>query len=399
MRRSAFRTAFPIAFCLTLVSHLCGAGEAEKSPPVQLGITDVKPTSGRFVQIGDQFMVPYTAKIPGTRISYEMIPIPAGRLVMGSPADEVGRKQDEGPQVPVRVDAFWIGKCEVTWGEYKQYMGLYPAFKKFRIQGIRRVNEENKADAVSAPTVIYAPDLRFRHGDQPSMPAASMSQFGAKQYTHWLSGVTQRFYRLPSEAEWEYACRAGSKTAFHFADMDTELTEYSWFVGNSDDSAHFVGCKRPNAWGLHDMHGNVSEWVLDAHSPDGYEKLEMGGVAADVICWPAKRLGRVVRGGSFLSPAADCRSAARTASGEDWWEYDPNLPQSPWWMASDEALAVGFRIVRPWNVPPKKERHQFWGADCDDLREALDDRINEGRGVTGLVDRELPEAIERLSDK
>ena len=377
-----------------LLHALCGASRADE--PSDVGIIETQPAAGRFVRIGDRFMVAYQAKIPGTEISYEMMPIPAGRFVMGSPSDEAGRNKDEGPRIPVRVEAFWMGKCEVTWGEYRRYMKLYTAFKRFRVNGIRKVTEENEADAITAPTVIYDPDYRYEHGDDPRMPAVSMSHYGAKQYTHWLSGITGRFYRLPSEAEWEYACRAGTKTAFHFDRFDTELPDHAWFAGNSDDRSHLVGGKRPNAWGLYDMPGNVSEWVLDAYSPEGYRRLEMGGAAADVIRWPKKRLGRVVRGGSWASPASHCRSAARSASQETWWEDDPDLPQSPWWLAGEDALTVGFRIIRPWQVPAAAERNRYWDPDCDEVRDDVEDRLNDGRGVRGLVDPKLPQAIEKL---
>ncbi len=369
---------------------------AEDVDQQSVGITKVPPTDVRFVRTKRGFMVPYQAKIPGTDITYEMVPVPAGRVVMGSPADEAGRKRDEGPQVPVRIDAFWMGKCEVTWGEYQEYMRLYDAFKRFNIAGIRRVNEDNEADAITAPTIIYDPDFRFEHGDHPRMPAVSMTQYGAKQYTQWLSGVTGRFYRLPSEAEWEYAARAGSKTAFHFGDADVELAKHAWYAGNADEKSHRVGGKLPNAWGLHDMHGNVCEWVLDAHSADGYEKVDMGRDVADVIRWPKKRLGRVVRGGSWDQPAARCRSAARLASNADWWEFDPDLPQSPWWLASDNSLTIGFRVIRPLNPPDPEDRYRYWKADCDEVKEDVADRVLEGRGVKGLVDPELPAAVERL---
>ncbi|MGI9429237.1 MAG: family 16 glycoside hydrolase, partial [Bythopirellula sp.] len=148
---------------------------------------------------------PYTATIPGTEVTFDMVPIPAGEFQIGSPEDEEGRNDDEGPQVQVRVGAFWMGKHEVTWAEYQRFMELHNIFDKFNDLGIRTVNDDNIVDAVTAPSKLYEPSFTFSTGDAPDQPAVSMTQFAAKQYTKWLSLTTGEFYRLPTEAEWEYA--------------------------------------------------------------------------------------------------------------------------------------------------------------------------------------------------
>ncbi len=159
---------------------------AESDP----GIVMDKPTSGPFVEIENGYMVPYTATIPGTDVEYHMVPIPGGTFKLGSPADEAGRSDAEGPQVEVKVEPFWMGTYEVTWGEYKQYMKLDKVFKAFEQKKIREVTAENKVDAITAPSALYDPSFTFEAGDAPTEPAASMTQFAAKQYTKWLSGLT-----------------------------------------------------------------------------------------------------------------------------------------------------------------------------------------------------------------
>jgi formylglycine-generating enzyme required for sulfatase activity len=367
------------------------------------GITQEKPASGPFVETDQGYMIPYSVTIPGSEIKFEMIPCPGGKFKMGSPESEEGRKDDEGPQVEIEVAPFWMGKTEVTWKEYKEYMSLHDIFKEFKAIKIRPITEENAAKVTTAPSNLYDPSFTFKAGSGPDQPAVTMTQFAAKQYTKWLSGLTGTFYRLPSEAEWEYACRAGTSTAYSFGDDPDQLGDYAWFKDNSDELRHDVAQKKPNPWGLYDMHGSAAEWVLDAYSEDGYQDSE-GKVlsAAEAVNWPTEEYPRVVRGGSWENSAKKCRSAARVGSeDEDWKEEDPNFPLSPFWYTSSPATGVGMRIMRPLHAPKSvAEKSRYWDADIEQIQMDVEHRIkNEGRGAEGVVDSELPQAIIDLKDK
>ena len=374
-----------------------GVVSAQESVP---GLVPAQPAGGRFVKTDVGYMVPYQATIPGTDVVFEMQPIPGGTFKLGSPPSEANRQEDEGPQVEIEVAPFWMGTYEVTWAEYKQYMRMHDLFKKLAMAKLQLITDENKNYVVTAPSNLYDPTFTFQFGEDPRQPALSMSQFAAKQYTKWLSGISGVFYRLPSEAEWEYACRAGTETAYSFGNDPEQLEDYAWYLDNADESTHKVGEKKPNPWGLYDMHGNVAEWVLDEYSDQGYARLaEKTHTASQAINWPTKLFPRTIRGGSWDDDAAGCRSAARRGTDDDAYrEDDPNFPKSPWWFTTGHGLAVGMRIVRPLSPPAETETAKYWEADIDSIREDSDQRIDsEGRGARGVADRLLPEAIKKLS--
>jgi formylglycine-generating enzyme required for sulfatase activity len=198
-----------------------------------------------------------------------------------------------------------------------------------------------------------------------------MTQFAAKMYCKWLSAKTGRYYRLPTEAEWEYACRAGATTAYSFGDDPKDLDDYAWHDGNSDDKYHKVGRKKPNPWGLYDMHGNVAEWCLDQYVADGYkdgkDKLSVCPLAPSTMPYP-----HVVRGGSWLDGAEVLRSAARRGSNKDWKMQDPQYPQSIWYHTDAEFL--GFRVVRPLRTPTAEDaaRYDLSEVEKKELKDYLE---------------------------
>ncbi|MBO5438645.1 MAG: formylglycine-generating enzyme family protein, partial [Thermoguttaceae bacterium] len=284
-------------------------------------------------------MKPYTEVIAGTEITFDMVPIKSGTFMMGATEDELdeyGVDADEylgidnaaeGPQHEVKVDAFWMGKCEVTWAEYEAWSASLE--KQIRTAaGFAAGELENVADGMIRPTPPYT-DMTFDMG-KDNCPAIAMSVYAAQMYCKWLTAKTGRYYRLPTEAEWEYACRAGSDTPYSFGDEDIE--EYAWYYDNADDKYHEVGQKKPNAWGLYDMHGNVREWCLDEYLVDGYAKQTAG--AAGALDNPymstegRKRYSTVARGGSWYDDAENLRSAARFGSNKSWNQDDPQIPKS-----------------------------------------------------------------------
>ena len=241
----------------------------------------------------------YDQAVPESDTSLRMVPIPAGEFSMGTPHDEAGRGADEGPVRTVSVEAFWMGAHEVSWDAFRHFM--------LRVADVH-VDTDKVAAAVSSPTPPYV-EMSFGMGIS-GYPAISMTQHAASKYAQWLSAKTGRFYRLPTEAEWEYACRSGSRTAYGFGDDPATLKDYGWFAENSGGQYRPLGTKRPNAWGLHDMHGNVWEWTLDRYEdsyPDSGAPVTAPWERADRL-YP-----RVARGGSWMDGAPPC--ALRSAAG------------------------------------------------------------------------------------
>ncbi len=298
-------------------------------------------------------MKPYTDKINNTAVEFELLPIRGGKYTMGSPDSEANRKPDEGPQHEVQIAPFWMGKYEVTWDEYEIFMFQLDIHQR-QIRGEESSPLDKVADALVRPTKPYT-DMTFGMGKE-KYPAISMTQHAAKKYCEWLSAKTGRFYRLPTEAEWEYACRAGTTTAYSFGNEPAGLGDYAWFYENSDEKYQQVGQKKPNPWGLYDIHGNVAEWCADQYDETFYAK-EAGKVANNPLNVPTLVEPCVVRGGSWDDDPDQLRSAARRGSHIDWKQQDPQIPQSVWYYT--DAQFVGFRLVRPLEEPSAEKKAQY----------------------------------------
>lgn len=289
-------------------------------------------------------MAPYTETLEGTKVAIEMVPIPAGEFLMGSPESEPGRQPDEGPQHTVTLPAFYMSAREITWDQYDEFAFSLDRSRKRRL-GIK--GPKDAGDAVSRPTPPYA-DESWGWGKE-DQPAIGMTQYAAVKYCEWLSARTGKKYRLPTEAEWEYAARAGTTTAYSFGDDPSQLEEHAWYVANSGEQPRVGGQKKPNAWGLFDMHGNAAEWTGDKYEADFYAESQEVAPFNE----PGEELyPHVVRGGSWDDDPPALRSAARRSSDEAWSRRDPQVPKSLWWHT--DATFVGFRVVREVDAAEQK---------------------------------------------
>ncbi len=288
-------------------------------------------------------------RIPGTSVSFDFTYIPGGTFMMGSDEGEPGREEDEGPRRLVAVEPFWMMVHELTHDAYNVFM-----------------YKEQDSDSTLAPGYDYSVDAAVRPSppyEDPAFgmpksghPAVGMTQWGALQFARWLYEKTGTFYRLPTEAEWEYACRAGSDDAYTFGDDATDLDEYAWYWDNSGETYQAVGSKTPNKWGLYDMHGNVAEWTLDEYQRSFYGSIEEGAVGPWSM--PTKLHPRTVRGGAYDDDPPALRCAARLESSMAWKRRDPQLPKSFWW--NTDSPFVGFRLVRPAVEPSPDEIAEFF---------------------------------------
>jgi formylglycine-generating enzyme required for sulfatase activity len=361
--------ALLVVASLQVLVRLAGAQDDSIYPALPAGVPPAADVPGANAAAAAE-MKPYREPIPGSDAAFDMVPIPPGRFAMGSPDGEKGRRGEEGPVHEVELSAFWIGRCEVTWDEYQVFQ--YKLDRQARAADPARTTPQDAwADAVSRPTPPYVP-MDFEMG-VPGRPAICMTHFAARQYTKWLSMKTGRFYRLPTEAEWEYACRAGTTTAFWWGDDPADSEGKAWWFDNSEDGYHPVGLTQPNPWGLYDMHGNVWEWCLDRFEPEGHAALLAtrpadlkDGPLVNPVLWSSEQYPHTVRGGSWDDDLDRLRSAARRGSSKTWKIQDPQLPKSIWYLT--DATFLGFRVVRPLVAPPESEWARYWEAATDEER-------------------------------
>jgi len=275
----------------------------------------------------------YDQSIPGTGLSFKMIPIAGGKFTIGSPGSEQGRDSDEN-QEQREISAFWMASTEVTFAEWDAY------FKDSNLPQSKTI------DGVTRATPQYI-DLTWGMGRDFKHPTNSMSQLAAVMYCKWLWSKTGVFYRPPTEAEWEYACKKGQteKSGIEVA---------GWFRQNAGGKYHKVATKQPNALGIYDMLGNLSEWTLDQYDASGYTALSY----RDPIAAPVSKYPRVVRGGAFTDEPSQLRCANRIPSSANWNQRDPQIPKSKWWLT--DGMFVGIRVVRPLRQPSDAEVEAFY---------------------------------------
>ncbi len=301
----------------------------------------------------------FTEKIPSSPISFEMVAIPGGTFNMGSPEDEPFRETDEGPVREVEISPFFMAETEVTWDEYLAfYVQTSVEGRSTDTEGLRsEISAGSKTDAISGATPPYGqPDQGWGMGQRP---AISFSFHAAETYCKWLSQVTGKKYRLPTEAEWEYACRAGTSGPYFFEgdprkfeksgfrariskNDTTVINSYVVYAGNSPTKTQTPDFVKPNPFGLRNMLGNVAEFCSDWYQPDAYSNYPEGIIRDPK--GPETGEERVIRGGTFMNPAGSLRSAARDYTRtEAWLKTDPQMPKSIWWYS--DCFSVGFRVV------------------------------------------------------
>jgi formylglycine-generating enzyme required for sulfatase activity len=245
---------------------------------------------------------------------------------------------------------------EVTWEEFDVFaFSLDVKRAKLAAQEgipLRRTKNDSSADAVTRPTPPYV-DMTFGYGHD-GYPAICMTQHAADQYCKWLSAKTGKEYRLPTEAEFEYAARAGTTTPYFFGKDATKMGQYAWYFENANEKPQKIGQKKPNPWGLYDILGNVSEWCQDKYTDDYFTRIGKGGKpAANPVIKTEETKWHAVRGGSWEDDAEYVRAATRRGANEDWSIQDPQIPKSIWWHT--DAHFVGLRVVRSYKPTSEKE--------------------------------------------
>jgi formylglycine-generating enzyme len=306
----------------------------------------------------------FTEQIPGTPVSFNMKAIPGGDFKMGSPPDESYRELDEGPVREVKVDDFWMSEVEVTWESFFAFFSATSS--QGRKEGVQ--NAEEEVDAITGPTPPWgAPDQGWGMGDRP---AITMTHHAAQTFCSWLSEVTGKKYRLPTEAEWEYAARAGTDGPYFFegtpGDYEDEgiinkifgpdtsiINTYVIYQQNSPLRTQPPSVVKPNPFGLKNMLGNVAEFCSDYYDLQTYAKYPQGVI--NNPRGPRDGQEHVIRGGSFKDTPKNLRIADREHTrSEEWKDTDPQIPKSIWWYS--DCNDVGIRIVCDTDILNEDEK-------------------------------------------
>jgi len=297
----------------------------------------------------------FTEYIPSSTVSFNMKAIPGGSFEIGSPEDEVFRKDDEGPVKNVNISPFFMAEIEVTWDEYMAFYSQTSGEGKS--SDTESTKREVAVDVIAGATPPYGqPDQNWGLGKRP---AITMTWHAAETYCKWLSKVTGKNYRLPTEAEWEYACRANTSGPYFFdgnpkkfyktgfwgklsSNDTTNINSFAIYNENSGAKTQEPGSILANSFGLRNMTGNVEEFCSDWYADNAYEKINDENNTDPI--GPISGTEHVIRGGSYKDNAGKLRSASREHTrNDDWLRTDPQIPKSIWWYS--DCSWVGFRVV------------------------------------------------------
>lgn len=281
----------------------------------------------------------YSENIPESNNSIDMIYIPGGEYKMGN----------KNKNSDTKVSSFWISKYEITWEVYNSFM----EYERTENKEFKVANKVIYVDGISKPTEPYT-DMTFGMGYE-GYPAVNMTHYSATKFCQWLSLISGNYYRLPTEAEWEYACRAGSESKYYFGDNVNEIDNYAWHKNNSSGKYHKVGQKKPNKLGLYDMIGNVSEWVADSYKEDIFKSKKQ---KKNPFIYNKEKYPKVYRGGSWYDDPKLLTSDKRFFSDKSLQRRDPQIPKSKWW--NTDAPYIGFRVVRVEEINKNSLRDKFW---------------------------------------
>lgn len=300
----------------------------------------------------------FVETIPGTSASINMIAIPGGTFTMGSSLQEPFARVNELPQRRVTVSPFFMAEVEITWDQYWAFYNETMSEGRTPPSQVYANNSRPDVDAISGPTAPFgSPDQGWGMG---SRPAITMTHYAAETFCQWLSLKTGKHYRLPTEAEWEYAARGGKSTPYFFKgspsdysnirvgfwssfdDVKTSvIKDYAIYVNNSKNRTAEPSQVKANAFGLKNMLGNVMEYCSDWYDEMAYWDMPNNAVNPT---GPAYGTEHVVRGGSYSDDAADIRCAYRSHTcHDDWLRTDPQNPKSIWWYSNIKG--IGFRVV------------------------------------------------------
>ena len=281
----------------------------------------------------------FTETVPGTGAAIDMVAIPGGEFLLGSPDKEAQRQADEGPQKRVRLSPFFMARTEITWTQYWNFYNETMSEGRTPPATIYALNSREDLDAVSGPTPPFGyPDQGWGMGERP---AITMTHYAAETFCQWLSLKTGRKYRLPTEAEWEYAARGGTSTPYFFDGKPQKNNAYLIYKDNARNRTQEPSAVQANPFGLKNMLGNVMEYCADFYQENAYSLIGDGDLDPK---GPADGKEYVVRGGSYNSDAGAVRCAARDHTQHDkWLRTDPQNPKSIWWYS--DIKGVGFRVV------------------------------------------------------